>query len=155
MPVDVTAIRAAVETRLPRSRRWQIHNTPLDFHFSALLPTFREVAAEQLRGYADPEWFDHVVIGDYDYAEGGGATPWITVRETDGRVCGLDPERKDAVFVFNSSIKPFVEVFAALDTYLRGGLKLPPNIEPRIREIDPSVYGHSEWRELIGYLTAA
>jgi hypothetical protein len=153
--LDVTAIREAIQSRLPRHARWRLRDAPLDFHFFAILRAFGQIAAEELHGDIETEWLEHLVIGDYDYDEGGGARPWITVCKTDASICGLDVERNHAVFLFNSSIEPFIQTFEVLDQYLGSSQELPSDIEPRVRDIDPRAYADSEWRALVRHLTAA
>ena len=94
----------------------------------------------------------HLVIGDLDHAEGGGAAPYIIVRKTDARICGLDVERKTPFFLFNSSIELFIQTFVILDKYLGRGEHLPPDFDVQVQAIDPSAYALSDWRSLVEYV---
>ena len=136
-------------------RWWMLEETPLDFDFSQAHEGLRHVTTDDLSGDIEAEWADLLIFGQSDYAEGGGASPWITIRKTDGAVCGLDVERDHAVFVFNSSIEGFIQTFALLDRYLGHVHPLPTNIETLVRDIDGDCYPASEWRLLIDYLTAS
>ncbi len=158
MGLDLGAIQSAAVAGLPDRARWVIDGMPLDFDFRDARRGLRRITSEDVVGRAIPnEWSDLLIFGEYDYAEGGGARPWIAVRASDGAACGLDVEQADerAVFLFNSSIGGFVQTFAALDPYLRRGQRLPADIEARIRGIDPRTYPVSEWRSLIEHLAAA
>ena len=106
-------------------------------------------------GPVPDEWSDYGLIGREDYAEGGGASPWIAVRGCDGYVCGLDIEREEeTTFIYNASLDRFIATFNLLDQYLRDGRKLPPDLASRVEALDPEAFGSSEWRHLIEYITA-
>jgi len=96
------------------------------------------------------DWSDCRLIGRYDYAEGGGASPFIAIRGSDGFVCGLDIERDgENTFIFNSSLDRFISTFGLLDPYLRAGRELPSDIESHVSRIDPKAFPLSDWRECI------
>ena len=156
MNTDPKAVQSAAVAGLPDHARWTIHDTPLDFYFSdARRCGPRSLTGHDVDGGLPDEWSKFLVFGWYDYAEGGGAAPWIGVRKRDGAVHGLDIEREDggATFMFNSSIGRFIDSFAALGQYLRNGQPLPPDIAARVRDIDPDAYPMSEWRLLIEHVT--
>jgi hypothetical protein len=145
--LDLKAIQDALITRLPVRARWAIHGTPLDFDFS--------LARQPLHGlpdYAiesgDPEWSELVAFGEYDYAEGGGANPWLCVRMRDGSVCGFDGESERPIFLLNSSVEQFIATFRLLDQYLGSELLLPSDCEAQLRNIDPN-FPTSDWRRLV------
>jgi hypothetical protein len=155
MSVDPEAIRFAIDARLPRRVRWMIKSTPLDFDFSAARQSLRRLAESDVVGGPIPhEWSECLVFGMYDYAEGGGASPWIAIRESDGAVCGLDIERQEEkTFIFNSSLDRFIRTFAMFDEYLRGSGELPSGFATHVRDLDPDVFPASDWRELIELIT--
>lgn len=97
----------------------------------------------------DEEWFSLLIFGDYNYAKGGGAHPWLGIRKSGGTVYGLDPERDDALFFLNSSIMEFVRTFSLLNEYLSTSKRLPDDLATRVRDIDPEAYAKSDWRLLI------
>ena len=152
--LDVEAARSAIIAGLPTRTRWMLEDTPLDFDFTQAHECLRKLTTDDFSGDMDKEWTDLLIFGRYDYAEGGGASPWITIRKTDGAVRGLDFEREPAVFVYNSSIERFIQTFSLLDRYLGHCQPLPSAIEARVREIDSDGYPASDWRLLIEYLTA-
>lgn len=152
--LDASAARSAIIAGLPIRARWMLEETPLDFDFTQAHEGLRHVTTDDFSGDVEREWTDLLIFGQSDYAEGGGASSWITIRKTDGAVCGLDVERDHAVFVYNSSIETFIQTFALLDRYLGRGQPLPANIEALVRGIDRESYPGSEWRLLVNYLTA-
>lgn len=89
----------------------------------------------------------------YDFDEGGGSSAWISIRQSDGFICGLDPERTGStIFVFNSSLDRFIRTFALLNHYLHGGNALPPGLQSQIRAVDPEAFEVSEWRVMIDFV---
>jgi hypothetical protein len=156
MNTDPEPILTAIEARLPRQARWLIGGTPLDFDFATDRYRLRRVTDSDVVGGPVPEeWSDCRLIGMYDYAEGGGGSPWIAVRESDGFVCGLDVERDgETTFVFNSSLDRFISTFNLLDPHLRAGRELPPDIRSQVKALDPEAFPLSDWRELIELTTA-
>ena len=133
-----------------------IGGTPLDFDFSAERYRLQPVMEDDLAGGpVPPEWSHCLVFGEYDYAEGGGASPWIAIRQTDRLTCGLDIERAgETVFVFNSSLERFIQTFTLIDQYLRDGREVPPDFATRVRLLDPDVFPVSDWKELIDLVLA-
>jgi hypothetical protein len=96
-----------------------------------------------------------LIFGEYDYAEGGGANPFLGVRRADGVVYGLDVERsKIPMFVLNSSLDAFVKTFDVLDRYLAEKRALPADVTQVLRRIDPGVYGRSDWRHFVEFVLA-
>jgi hypothetical protein len=148
---DPEAILAAIGARLPRRARWLLAGTPLDFDFSRERYRLRRVTCNDVVGGPVPEeWSDCRLIGSFDYAEGGGASPWIAIRESDGFVCGLDIERDgETTFILNSSLERFISTFNLLDPYLRAGRELPRDITSQVKVLDPDAFPLSDWRELI------
>ncbi len=137
---------------LPPLARWMLRDTPLDFDFSDARLPLHNVSSDEVTGEIEEEWADLLVFGRYNYAEGGGASPWIAIRRSNGRVCGLDVEREDPIFEFNSCLERFIRTFSLLDRSLRHGESLPPGIEEGVRQIDPESYSRSDWRLMIEYL---
>ncbi len=155
MSTDPKAILTAIDARLPRRARWLVGGTPLDFDFSAERFMLRRVNDRDVVGGPVPqEWSNCLLIGMYDYAEGGGASPWIAIRESDGSVCGLDIEREgETTFIFNSSLDRFIGTFNLFDQYLRAGQELPPGFTSQVEALDPEAFPLSDWRELIELTT--
>jgi hypothetical protein len=153
MALDIAAIQAVIVAGLPIRTRWMLGGTPLDFDFSHARRGLRAVAREDIVGDLDEAWADLLVFGLCDFSEGGGASPWITIRESDGSVCGLDVEREPAVFDYNSSLEQFIQTFVLLDQCLSRCEPLLPGVASGVREIDPDSYPSSEWRSLVDYVT--
>jgi len=124
-----------------------IEDTPLDFDFSIGRQGPRRLTVADFNEATELEasWLDLLIFGESDYAEGGGASMYIGVRESDGAVYGLDVEREQPLALFNSSFDRFIETFFALDAFYRQGQQLPRGLEERIRGIDPEAYPFSEW----------
>jgi hypothetical protein len=151
---DAGAVRSAIIAGLPIRARWMVEDTPIDFDFTVAHEGLRNVTTDDVSGGIDEEWTELLIFGHFDYAEGGGASQWITARKTDGAVCGLDLEREPAIFVYNTSVDKFIRSFFVLDQYLGHGRPLPSDIESLMRDVDRDCYPASEWRSLIDFLTA-
>ena len=147
-PEEVTAV---VLRSLPSRARWVLQGTPLDYDFSAGHSGVRPPSTEQLPPEViDPDARALLIFGEYDFAQGGGANPFLGVRSSDGAVLGLDLEREDSpLFPLNSSIERFVRTFSLLDNYLARGGAAPADIDEQLAAIDPEAYGTSEWRDLV------
>jgi hypothetical protein len=152
MTVDLNAIQAAIVAGLPITAKWTVGETSLDFDFSVAqdgLPPLPDDALED----GETAWLDLRVFGDFDVADGGGANPYVCIRQSDGAVYGLDLERDtEGMFLFNSSIDQFIETFVLLDQYLSKGKSLPSPAEVRVKGVDPAAYPHSEWKLLVDHL---
>ena len=152
MDLDVRAMQSAILTGLPTHARWMVNGTPLDYDFSHARRGLHSPPDDIVE--VNPEWREFLIFGKYDYAEGGGAAPWLCVRTNDSAVLGFDLERKNAVFTLNSSLERFIRTFSFLNSYLGTGKQLPADIEASLREIDPSSFPVSDWRLLVDCLTA-
>lgn len=153
MKIHLKEIQSAVVGDLPLRARWTIKGTPLDYDFSAARKGLRPLPEDTFDS-AEKKWLDLLIFGDYDYAEGGGAHPFLGIRKTDGAVYGLDVERAgEAMFLLNSSIERFIRTFLFLNKYLGKGRRLPTDVEARMREIDPEIYPASDWKLLVDHLT--
>jgi hypothetical protein len=131
-----------------------IDGTPLDFEFTVGRLGLRRLPGEVLEG-GDTASSALLVFGEQDFAEGGGARPWLCVRERDGSVYGFDPEREQPMFLLNSSVERFVATFRLLNAQLGKNKPLPPDCESRLRAIDREAYPNSEWRLLVECLRSA
>lgn len=146
-----TAIETILTSGLPVRERWAIGGVPLDFAFTVGRHGLRRLPEDVLEA-GEPAWSDLLAFGEQDFAEGGGARPWLCVRQRDGSVCGFDPEREQPIFPLNSSVERFVETFRLLDGFLGRGVPLPPGCEGQLWAIDPETYPNSDWRLLVEYL---
>src|ERR1044072_4512360 len=89
----IAHVRAAIRNRLPSSRRWYIYDSTLDFDFD--LSRIRIFSPTDMIGDPDPRWLELVIFGESDYAEGGGASTYLTIDPASGRVFNLDMEIND------------------------------------------------------------
>jgi hypothetical protein len=104
----------------------------------------RRVAAHR----ASSDWRELFIFGEEDFAEGGGASPFVTIQSQTGMVFGLDVERDgDATFLLNSSVSHFIETFRVFDEVLRTGTASPSGLLERVRAADPDAFERSEWRD--------
>jgi hypothetical protein len=152
---DIESIRLQMLKRLPGRVRWPVDGTFVDFDFSRSETPLKPVAPCNFNSATviEKEWNSLRIFGDYDYAEGGGAHPYLGVHCETGAVFGLDAELlyTSAMFIFNSDIDRFIQTFLALDRALRLG-EVPGPIKERLREIDPGVFERSEWRSFTDHL---
>ncbi|MCA9074121.1 MAG: hypothetical protein KDA93_03740 [Planctomycetaceae bacterium] len=153
MSVDLKSIRKQIDSELPRSSRWWFDDTPLDWEFApdrySFLPGDE---LEMVGGDTREEWSELLIFGSFDYAEGGGAAPWIAVRTSDQAICGIDVERKSgSVLLFNSTLRQFVSTFSTLDQYFSHRNPVPSSICSKVGAIDPLVYPISEWSKMIAH----
>jgi hypothetical protein len=154
MSADREAILSTINKFLPTRARWMLRGAPLDFDFSIDRYGLRRMTDNDVVGGPVPEeWTDCRLIGMYNYDEGGGASPWIAIRGSDGFVCGLDVERAgESTFIFNSSLDRFISTFNLLDQHLRTRQDLPPDIASRVGALDTEAFPLSDWRHLIEFV---
>ncbi len=155
MKPDSEAILTAVVDGLPPLARWSLKGACVEYVFSASREDVRQLSPERLLpATLQPEWLELLIFGECDYAAGGGASPFLGVRTTDGTVWELDVEREtDPLSLLNSSIDRFVASFAFLNEYLGSGRELPENAEAQLESIDPEAFPGSEWKALVEYLS--
>src|SRR6476659_4557945 len=137
-------IESTLASGLPGQARWMSGDTPLDFEFTVGSVGLHELPDEVLASCAGAST-ELLVFGRQDFAEGGGASPCLCVRERAGSVYGFDPEREEPLFLLNSSVDRFVATFRLLSDYLTTNEPLPSDCESRVRAIDPEAYSHSDW----------
>src|SRR5215471_15351631 len=136
---DIESIRLRIVTRLPVRARWLVNGTPLDFDFSRSQTPLRTItASDVVGGPVEGEWTSLRIFGEEDYAEGGGASPYLGVHSESGEIFGLDVEREmSQMFLLNSDIDRFIQTFLALDRVLRRGEPPDAQIGERLEQIDP------------------
>ena len=136
--VEATAIQDAVR-RLPTRRRWVFQETPLDYDFSAGVLGPEPLRQESHHFPLEPEWLELLIFGEYDYAEGGGAHPFLGVQRQNGVVYALDVERDEPLVILNSGLDAFMKTFEAIDAHLARSSPLPRQIGKTLKAIDPAV----------------
>ena len=153
--IDVEPIRLQIVTRLPVRVRWLVNGTPLDFDFSRSQAPLRPImAGDVIAGAVEEQWTSLRIFGEEDYAEGGGASPYLGVHSESGEIFGLDVEREMLqMFLLNSDIHRFIQTFLELDRMLRLGGPPDAQIGGRLEQIDPVAFQHSDWRFLCDYVT--
>jgi hypothetical protein len=152
MELDLKAIARAIDT-LPVQAHWSIKGTPLSFDFSAAHGGLRTLPKEASE-LGNAEGAALLVFGEQDFAEGGGGHPWLCFCKQDGSVWGFDPERKQPMFLLNSSIERFIATFGFLHAYLEKNARLPANSKSHVQNLDPDAYSTSDWRLLVEYLSS-
>jgi hypothetical protein len=156
--MNAASIQSAT-SRLPQRARWLISNTTLDFSLYNEPRNLSAVFAEWRFSDADVADIEHVsdfiVFGMWDYNTGGGAQPLLVVRQSDGKVFGVDVEANDPLFVVNSSLEAFVDTFCLLDKYLGQGQPIPADLDSLVRDLDPTVYSESEWHNQVAAASRA
>lgn len=143
-------LRAKVAVQLPSRVRWRIAETPWDWDFSRAREALKPISADDVsQGTAlSSDWSELFIFGEEDFAEGGGASPFVTIQSQTGMVFGLDVERDgDATFLLNSSVSHFIETFRVFDEVLRTGIASPSGLLERVRAADPAAFERSEWRD--------
>lgn len=119
---------------------------PIDFDFSLALQPLRSIASDGVVGRdVEPAWLTLKLFGRYDYAEGGGASPFFGVDEQTGAVLGLDVERTSPLFFVSSDIEAYVETFRLFDRAIRYGDVPTAELRTRLRAIDARVGDRDEW----------
>jgi hypothetical protein len=87
MGLDRMTVESTLTSDLPVQARWMIDGTPLGFEFTVGRLGLRRLPDEVLEA-GDTASSELLVFGEQDFAEGGGARPWLCVRECEGAVCG-------------------------------------------------------------------
>lgn len=150
--VDLEDARRRVVTELPRKVRWRIHGTPLDFDFTRAERTLTPLREAEINGTIEPQWASLFLFGEQDFAEGGGARPFVGIEHNTGQVLGLDVERDaSCLFLYSSDLDSFIRTFTLLDEALRSGTPPLDALSTRAASIDVS-FAQSEWAQLLGYL---
>jgi hypothetical protein len=154
--VDIEELRLTLVERLPSHSRWFLDGTPWDWDFSRAARPLQAIPDDDAATWIEvlpQDWRQMLVFGEENFAEGGGAKPFLTVHARTGRVLGLDVEReRSAVFLLNTSIPAFIETFVVFDNALRHGGTVPAGLREQIRAVDPESFERSKWRDLIDEL---
>ena len=157
--MDAKSVQSAIASRLPQRARWLIHHTPLDHSFCSVPRNLTAVFAEWGLSDADvtdmEQVSDFIVFGMWNFCEGGGARPVLVVRQSDGKVFSVDVEADEPLFLLNSSLQAFIDTFCLLDKYLGRGQPIPADLNSLLRDLDPTVYSESEWRDLVAAASRA
>ena len=152
---DLESIRLQITSRLPARVRWLINGTPLDFDFSRAQAPLKPVTPADLNGLGiDDSWQHLCLFGQENFAEGGGANPYLAVDRDTGQIFGLDVERDSAqLFLLNSDIERYILTFQRFDQALRLKTLGPDRFLDELRKIDPCAFARSDWRSLSNHIT--
>jgi hypothetical protein len=151
--IDLEHARHRITTELPPRVRWLIKGSPLDFDFSRSQVPLKPLSQSEIHGTIEKDWTTLYLFGERDYAEGGGASPFLGISSTSGEILGLDVERDSGCrFLLNSDIESFIKTFEVFDRVLRLGTTALDSLSSSAIEIDPRAFQRSEWALLLDHL---
>ncbi|APR78852.1 Hypothetical protein A7982_04199 [Minicystis rosea] len=149
---DLEDARRRVALELPRNVKWCIRGTSLDFDFTRAERALAPLREAEINGSIEPEWASLFLFGEQDFAEGGGARPFVGIERNTGQVLGLDVERDfSCLFLYNSDLDSFIRTFKLFDEALRSDTPPLDTLSTRAACIDVA-FAQSEWALLLGYL---
>jgi len=150
--MDAGSVQSVIASRLPQRARWLIGNATLDFSLHSEPCSLAAEFAKWGLSHADvadiEPGSDFIVFGMWNFDEGGGARPALTVRQTDGKVFWVDVE-DEPVSLLNSSLQAFIDTFCLLDKYLGHGHAIPADLNLSAKNLDPTVYAETFWPFLL------
>jgi hypothetical protein len=154
--MDPEEARLQIAARLPMRVRWNLKGTPWDFDFSLSQHRLQPLISTDLNGCdIEKEWTDLYIFGTEDYAQGGGASPFLAVHRDTGQIFGLDVERESAqMYLLNSDVDRFIRTFLLFDGVLRLRTLPPAVAAERASAVDPDGFARSDWRGLANYLNS-
>jgi hypothetical protein len=149
--IDPEAIRQAIIARLPMRVRWSLAGVPLATDFSRCQAPLRTIEPTDIVGRdTQGSWGDLFLFGDQDYADGGGARPFLAVHRHTGEIVGFDVERESSqIYLLNSTVDAFIQTFEQLNELFRSERAIVSRLSDVLMEIDPQAFPKSDWRELI------
>lgn len=146
--IDTELVRLEIVRRLPIRVHWTVKGVPLDFDFSRSRAPLHPVTPNDVNCFGiENDWTLVLLFGEQDFANGGGARPYLGVHRDSGEIFGLDVEREESqVFLLNSNIDRFIRTVQTFGELLRQ-TPVPRNmLSNALREIDPFAFKHSEWQ---------
>jgi hypothetical protein len=157
--INLETVRQEVVSRLPVHVRWivSVWGDSLAFDFSRSLAPLCKIEQSDVSAVTsiEPEWTSLYLFGEEDFADGGGASPYLGVHQDSGEIYGLDVEREESqVFLLNSNADKFIQTFQTVEEMLRNMPVAPGTLSKALQGIDPVVFQRSEWRDLVGYVEA-
>ncbi|MFO0964955.1 MAG: SUKH-4 family immunity protein [Gemmataceae bacterium] len=151
MDIDAEESRRTLFAGLPLEARWWVGGNSLDYNFSATRRPLQSLPWEILED-TQADWSDLLVFGERDYAEGGGACPWLCLSRTDGAVYLFDPESDSPKTLLNSSPQRFVDSFRLLESAVGENGRYPTDLVDRLNKADEKAFPHSDWKDLVDFL---
>jgi hypothetical protein len=155
--LNTEELRQEIVVRLPVRSRWLLHDAPWDWDFSRATRSLEPLSDEDAQTLIEllpRDWRQLLIFGEQQFAQHGGASPFVSVHGQTGEVFGLDLEREHAVaFPLNSSISAFIRTFLLFNDALEAGGAMPTDLEELVLAADPVAFEKSEWRDLVDYLS--
>ena len=83
--INLDLVRRKIMHALPARARWFVDDSPLDFDFSRAQRDLRPIGESDTSGFEIPqEWLSIYLFGEEDYAQDGGAAPYLGVHADTG-----------------------------------------------------------------------
>jgi len=130
--------------------RWLIDDNPFDYDFTRALAPLEPVGERDLIGPIEREW-SYLYLFGQDYYE-GGAGSLLGIDSRNGKILGLDVERSSAIYLLNSGIGEFIQMFLLFDSVLRSRQHPVQALTSAAKAIDRKGFAGSEWRKLADHL---
>jgi hypothetical protein len=148
--INLDLVRRKIMHELPARARWLVGGSPLDFDFSRAQRDLRPIGEADTNGFEIPqEWLTLYLFGEEDYAQGGGAAPYLGVHADTGQVFGLDVERDSSpIYLLNSDVDKYILTFDVFDQALRRGTLHVMQVARLAEEVDPVAFVAGEWHYL-------
>ena len=155
-PISLDQARKKLAETLPVRVRWLVGNSPLDFDFSRAQDDLRPITVSDTNGFEIPqEWQLIYLFGEQDYAEGGGAAPYLGIHKDTGQVFALDVENEEfPLTMLNTDVDKFISTFHVFDRAVGQGTLPIEQVAHLAEGIDPAAFAESEWGGLIEALTS-
>jgi len=153
--ISLDQARKKLAGALPVRVRWLVGSCPIDFDFSRAQDDLKPMTVSDTNGFEVPrEWQSLSLFGEQDYAEGGGAAPYLGIHRDTGQVFALDVESESSpLCLLNSDIDKFILTFDVIDRSVRQRTFQIEQVAGLAEEIDPAAFADSEWSGLIDAIT--
>ncbi len=154
--ISLDQARKKLAGALPVRVRWLIKNYPIDFDFSRAQDDLKPITVSDTNGFEIPqEWQFLSLFGKRDYAEGGGAAPYLGIHRDTGQVFALDVESEaSSLSLLNSDIDKFISTFDVFDRSVRQRTLQIEQVAGLVEAIDPAAFAESEWGGLRDAITS-
>lgn len=154
--ISLDQARKKVAGALPVHVRWLVGDYPIDFDFSRAQSDLKPMTVSDTNGFEIlQEWQSLYLFGEQNYAEGGGAAPYLGIHRDTGQVFALDVESEASpLSLLNSDIDKFISTFDVFDRSVRHRTLQIEQVAGLLEEIDPVAFAESEWSGLIEAITS-
>jgi len=143
--------RTLIEQNLPLKVTWQITGMSICVDFSRCRDLLKPLQKTDTNSKIEDEWKALYLFGEEDYADGGGAHPWLGVNEDTGKIYGLDIQRTEPIYFLNTDVEKYIKTFLLFDNVVRQGQSSIEELSKSSRKLDPA-FTKSDWRLLADYL---